>query len=679
MNKLFFSLAVLVLMMAFLQVSAVFGQAVNVTFRVNTATVPDTLVPADSTIELRGSVSPLTWDNLTGCVLKNIPGGDYWTGTFQFQSGDTVHYKINTEGAWEQNTHNADGLPDDGNRSLILGTVDTTIDLQFFNNGASGVPQFFHPWTTPADSFFIVYFRVNMGGIDSTTSPFNFRPNVDTVAVRGAGPAGADLSWGSNFWLTRESQASNGGFSYDATNFWSGACRFPKSQVHPGDTIQYKYLIGYTWGRDEFQGGAPNRIFVVPQGYKDTTLYYGYFNNMKPIVRPNTDTVVVNYVVNMASAIQQRGFSIGDTLQLQSGFFSTATIQDTKMMLRQGLSTKYVLTDTVVSSVGRTLDYQYYLSKNGQSYREVYYNFDYAGNITSEQERRQVIVTSKNLTILDTVTSIGADRRQPVFQNQTFVSQDLTVRFEVDMRPAIYTVKAGKTLVQRQGGQSVTPADVDSILAWGVAINGPATDTTNGWAAWGPSLIVDTTRLMYDDGTHGDLIAGDTIFTRILTYRAGKDIIGQEFKYGIFGSDNEGGYGNNHIQNVDDSQPISTLFTQFGSIDPVFYNAWDYDNDRVASGVSNVKVLPTKYALGQNYPNPFNPSTRIQYDLPKNSVVTLKVYNLLGQEVATLVNGKETAGTHIAVFDASKFTTGVYFYRITADNFTSTKKMILVK
>ena len=96
------------------------------------------------------------------------------------------------------------------------------------------------------------------------------------------------------------------------------------------------------------------------------------------------------------------------------------------------------------------------------------------------------------------------------------------------------------------------------------------------------------------------------------------------------------------------------------------------------TGVS-VKALPTEYSLSQNYPNPFNPSTKIDFAIPKQSQVTLKVFNVLGQEVATLVNGVLTPGQHSATFNASKLASGVYFYSLNAGNFVSTRKMMLVK
>jgi 2',3'-cyclic-nucleotide 2'-phosphodiesterase (5'-nucleotidase family)/PKD repeat protein len=89
--------------------------------------------------------------------------------------------------------------------------------------------------------------------------------------------------------------------------------------------------------------------------------------------------------------------------------------------------------------------------------------------------------------------------------------------------------------------------------------------------------------------------------------------------------------------------------------------------------------LPTKFALNQNYPNPFNPSTYINYDVPEASQVSIVVYNMLGQKMATLVNEVKSAGSYSLQFDASALSSGVYIYRLEAGSFVSTKKMTLVK
>ena len=94
--------------------------------------------------------------------------------------------------------------------------------------------------------------------------------------------------------------------------------------------------------------------------------------------------------------------------------------------------------------------------------------------------------------------------------------------------------------------------------------------------------------------------------------------------------------------------------------------------------------LPTEYSLSQNYPNPFNPSTTIKYSIPSNvnrksSIVRLIVYDILGREVATLVNKNQKAGNYEVQFDASHLTSGIYFYKLNSSNFVATKKLLLLK
>jgi hypothetical protein len=90
-------------------------------------------------------------------------------------------------------------------------------------------------------------------------------------------------------------------------------------------------------------------------------------------------------------------------------------------------------------------------------------------------------------------------------------------------------------------------------------------------------------------------------------------------------------------------------------------------------------TLPTVYSLSQNYPNPFNPVTKINFALPKQGFVTLKIYDVLGREVRTLVNEVKSAGTFAVDFNASEFSSGVYFYKLEADGFSDIKRMMLIK
>jgi len=95
--------------------------------------------------------------------------------------------------------------------------------------------------------------------------------------------------------------------------------------------------------------------------------------------------------------------------------------------------------------------------------------------------------------------------------------------------------------------------------------------------------------------------------------------------------------------------------------------------------VAGTPTAPNKFVLAQNYPNPFNPTTKIDYDLSEDVRVTLKVYDLLGREVATLVDGLQTAGSRSVSFNAGNLSSGMYYYRIEAGRFTDTKKLLVMK
>jgi len=97
------------------------------------------------------------------------------------------------------------------------------------------------------------------------------------------------------------------------------------------------------------------------------------------------------------------------------------------------------------------------------------------------------------------------------------------------------------------------------------------------------------------------------------------------------------------------------------------------------TGVDDENQIPTEYALRQNYPNPFNPTSTIRYSLPQRGHVQLKVYDILGKQVATLVNEDKPVGHHRVEFDASDLTSGVYYYRLRCNGFVETKKLVLLR
>jgi hypothetical protein len=655
---------------------------VNVTFLVNTATIPDTLLPT-STVQLRGSLPGFTWDN-NSVLMSNI-GGDYWKVKVPFivVRGTTLsgQFKIFTnvkstitgsDGGWENNT--TDGS---GNRLFsfgpVNGTKDTVLSVEYANGSTSAQPQYWRPFVPETDSV-SVWFRINM------QSQETFNKATTRLGVRGDMLNG----WGTTIILKQESNHGNAGQTgYDGTNFWSGVVKIPRTTA--AATMGYKFVqfdqsdptgTTLTWE------SISNRTFMFDPAMADTTLYWVWWNNQ--IMQPfnGNDTVIMTFRADLAQAVASNGASYTDTIVVRSGYNSSALAVREKRMFRIGISSKFRAVDTVITKSGTPLYYQYYRTPASGEVREIYYNFANPGASATAEKRRFMVPALANNTaqmIQDTINSTSDEHRMPRFRNMKNLAQAMVVTYTCDVRPAIYQLKKGSKLVSTNI-TAWTIANPDSVIIDGVWMNGPAVGGWDVGGAWGLDRRMIDTAKMWDDGTHGDLVAHDSIYSLLYSYTTSATV-GQEFKFGIFGCDNEGGFGNNHIENINDANSTATIASQFGSIDPVFFDAWDYTNEKpVITDVNNGgATIPFSYRVEQNYPNPFNPTTRIDYEIKAPGRVSLKVFNVLGQVVASLVEEKKEAGKYYATFDASKLASGVYLYQFISGNYVATKKMILLK
>jgi hypothetical protein len=129
-------------------------------------------------------------------------------------------------------------------------------------------------------------------------------------------------------------------------------------------------------------------------------------------------------------------------------------------------------------------------------------------------------------------------------------------------------------------------------------------------------------------------------------------------------------------QTTDHGYVVAGFTQSFGYPD---YNIYVVKTSPDVAAAAVPHPLPKTIALHQNYPNPFNTSTRISFDLPKAGLVILKVYNVLGREVATLIEGFRNAGYHSVLFDGSNLSSGIYFYRLEIGDMHEVKKMVMLK
>jgi hypothetical protein len=131
---------------------------------------------------------------------------------------------------------------------------------------------------------------------------------------------------------------------------------------------------------------------------------------------------------------------------------------------------------------------------------------------------------------------------------------------------------------------------------------------------------------------------------------------------------------------------VTINLTPTSNLDSI--NFYLYRYPRLLMGIKQSGEIPEEFKLYQNYPNPFNPVTKIKFSIPSNEfsisqrgegIVTLKIYNVQGKEIATLINESLQPGTYEVAFDGTNLSSGIYFYRITAGNFVATKKMLVIK
>ncbi|MCL6097622.1 MAG: T9SS type A sorting domain-containing protein [Bacteroidetes bacterium] len=239
------------------------------------------------------------------------------------------------------------------------------------------------------------------------------------------------------------------------------------------------------------------------------------------------------------------------------------------------------------------------------------------------------------------------------------------------------------SFISTDGGTNWTLKNPKIIIGSVHAFNGEFYGSTYGMY----KLVADTGWASITSGFPSGI--GVTASTRstvsvgnkIFTYYA--DIITQSAK--IFASDNNG----NSWYEVGNNLPstLASSLNDFIAATPTYlfyYNSnttsvYRYPIQTASAVEKNDAIIPQEFSLSQNYPNPFNPATKISFTLPSSSNVSLKVFNTVGQEVSELVNGNLEPGNYSVDFNASKLSSGIYFYKLATNNFVQVKKMLLMK
>ena len=238
------------------------------------------------------------------------------------------------------------------------------------------------------------------------------------------------------------------------------------------------------------------------------------------------------------------------------------------------------------------------------------------------------------------------------------IQNDVDVTFNVDMSDP----------VNIYNGEHIDP----STLAF-VGQRGSA-DFLGDWTTGGTWTATDTI-----NGEFMKVLTdmGNDIWSRTVTVPAGTQ--GGQYAY-KFGMDYPGASNvNSGVEWMDNEMPFGVNHAFFLVDGPGIVMNNFFGTQLPVSVEKLEDLLPAQYELEQNYPNPFNPSTKIRFTIPEAGLVSMKVYNLLGQEVAILVNEEQAVGVYEVTFDATQLPSGIYFYSINAGDFSATKKMILLK
>lgn len=405
-----------------------------------------------------------------------------------------------------------------------------------------------------------------------------------------------------------------------------------------GDPLGDKNAGGFFRPRGAAWSPDGTKMYLADFNYNNVVVY-----NYEPYVIPDSIDLSVTYNVDMELEILKGGFDPAtDTVEVRGEYFGWGS--EAPDMQQSPINPNWwTWTETQRATVGDNLPP---------------YKFFYTPGNWEGGDNRVPTVTQEDY-------DLGYKEITRAFNDASIedvVLQPVNILFTVDTDSAFSAAGGGYFPVVN----TVHITGATAPLSW----------PSVGW----PDGEIDRMIPMFDDGTNGDETAGDGIFSTFVEFPAYTSLT-IEYKYGINygdaannegGNDNENGVGANHFVNL---TPDMTS----AKVENVFGDMGTHELVDVVVGVEKVDQLPTGYNLTQNYPNPFNPTTQISFQLKNQENVTLKVYNMLGQEVATLLNETMSAGVYNVNFDASKLSSGVYIYTLNAGKFFDSKKMTLLK
>ena len=656
----------------------------TVTLHLNTASAPDTLTTFHD-VQVRGTLTDssgtgidgenmlpdgnvINWGDDTTLRPMNM-GGDYWYVSFQIPNDNGLEFKF-----WATLLDPEDNMgvewENGGNHVIDVDTSDVEMGLHFYWKGEGEADYDWRPWEPAGADSIAVWFRVFANTEDALTKNYDRENAAQILQVRGAPDTGGPLTWdamtGVN--LSRESDMD----SQPGYDLFSGVGYFPASAAGMEQT--YKFVV------HEGDGGweaDPNRTFAVPDA--DTTLHWVYFSDSAPVKgQPVEGSVIFAVDTKPLEDIGVFDLARGDSLEVRGDFNGwDCSNPTTCQLLRVPGSTTFENPVVLTLIPNQELSYKFFINFNDANFVDAFGVESISGweePITRTGANRKFVFggTADQDLGIQYFNDIADGNIIPAG-----ASVDLTI--SVDMTSTLNPVTADPFDPARD---SVVVSFNDQI--WQFTMNLPREDE-DGWRNDGRLYLLD------DDG---DMVYTATVAIGGVTRN---DIplgtySGLQYQYQYINpeamteSGEQGGgfsdLGRNRVRYIvpsDDGSWPATFAFETDMYQEEGLLPYE-ENPAIVVSVEPVGAeLPAQVTLGDNYPNPFNPVTTFEYAIDQSVHVTLKVYDTLGREVATLVDGIQQAANYQVRFDGSGLASGMYLYRLETPDHVLTRRMILLK
>ena len=567
------------------------------------------------------------WGNSTDTLKSSGPGDSIYTKTVSLAAGSIQYKFLKTLRG---------GLDWEGgdNKTYTVVAGSQAIPVVWFDNDSV---------FTPAANV-AVTFRVNMR---VKMLEQGFLPGSgDIVRV-----AGSFNDWGSST-DTLKKGATDSIYSKSVT-------------MLEGTQIQYKYLKTPRGGSD-WEGGD-NKTYTVPTGGGSVNLTY--FDGDEVVNTPTSGSIL--WRVDMSTFATMGWFqrSNGDSIEVRGAFNSWG---GTKMIRVPGTET-YEVAIPYTGGTFDDLDFKFFIDFDSAGAVARFPGYIHSGSTSTRDGFAYDHPSESGDGNRKFNLGAGGNLQTPAFRFSSIplagtikTGDTVTVVFRYDMRPAMAYIDP-----------FVRGVDTAKI-AWQDALQ-------KSFQGNPPDLVLK------DDGVAPDAVAGDSIYSGRMNIRGPAHYNLQytmTYVHGGTGTGSVSEGGGLGVQAPYRSRFIRPLSSQtFPRTYTLPIDVWQKAAPMPVESFDGLTGIDDDIALGtpgvftlfQNYPNPFNPSTHVKYSLPQQEQVRLRVFNLLGQVVADLVNEVQPAGNHVTLFEASSLPTGVYFYELRAGLFREVKRMVLLK